>query len=337
MKSIPARYLNPLRVILPLTLVSILLRLYTGWPTLSVAEHAALALYSFAALWILWFGFDYINRFLGRRLPFSAGLLRRIIVHTLCNWALLMCIRWPNMLIFKDRMPFELNWLNYWMILMIDLFLGLAISLGFGVHFLLLRWKEGLIRTERLEKEKAMMQIHNLRNRVNPHFLFNALSALDGLIKTEPELASRFLQHLSKVYRYSLQNEDRESVSLDKEYAVFRHFSSLLAIRYGPALQIEVQLEPEALDKGIVPLTLEMLSENALKHNEVSVENPLYIRIWNNGDILIVENTLRLKKTMETSNGKGLQQLKNLYAWLSAGPFSAGEEQGKFIVKLPLL
>lgn len=248
-----------------------------------------------------------------------------------------MLMRWTNILLFKHRLPFELDWLNYSMIFMIDIFLAAVITLAFSLYFFLMRWKESIIRTERLEKEKALMHIHNLRNRVNPHFLFNALSALDGLIKTRPELASRFLQHLSKIYRYSLQNEDRECVSLEAEYNVFKHFISLLEIRYGSSINIEVNLDADARDKGIVPLTLEMLTENALKHNEISAENPLSIRIYNKDSILVVENTLRLRKTMETSNGKGLLQLRNMYAWLSDKPFYAHTQEDRFIVKLPLL
>ncbi len=150
-------------------------------------------------------------------------------------------------------------------------------------------------------------------------------------------MASKFLQHLSKVYRYSLQHEDRDSVSLETEMAVFRHFCFPLEIRYGSALQFRMDIPPDALDRGIVPLTLEMLTENALKHNEISDENPLLIYMYATEDELVVENRMRPKRTMETSNGKGLVQLQNLYHYLSDKPFYAAAEHERFTVKVPLL
>lgn len=318
------------------TVVSTIVRLkglvgFTPW------EQVFLAVFTFAIILLLWEAFVRIHDTLNKKIPFTENFFKRAIIQSICNSIVLLVIRWSGVYFIVDHLPIKLNHLNYVMLVAMDIVAGITLTLAFAVSYFIGRWKEGIIRNERLSKEKAEMQIHNLRNRVNPHFLFNALSALDGLIKTQPELASKFLQHLSKVYRYSLQNEDRESVSLDTELAVFKHFASLLEIRYGKSLVLDVVFTEDVYDKGIVPLTLEMLTENALKHNEITDENPLHIRIYNVDDELIVENSLRIKKTMETSNKKGLIQLKSLYSFLSEKSFVAEEQGSLFVVKLPLL
>ena len=312
----------------------------SGLVNYSVTDQWIWASINFASVLFFWQVFGGIHRYLNRVLPFYDGVFIRLAAQFACNWTLLGSIHWLSLYYLEEHMPVKLNIIHYTMMFMIDLVTALGITLAFTASYFFNRWKESLVKNERLEKEKSRMQFHHLRNRVNPHFLFNALSALDGLIKTQPELASRFLQHLSKVYRYSLQYEDRDCVSLDTELGVFKHFTSLLEMRYGRALHISLHLTPEATEKGIVPLTLEMLTENALKHNRVTEDNPLYIRIFNSGDELVVENSLQKKKTMETSNGKGLQQLQNLYSYLSDKPFVIeGEdgEEGLFRVKMPLL
>ena len=300
-------------------------------------DHWIWAIVSFFMVLILWEGFERIHYYLNRKYPFSRNMIGRIVLQTFCNWLILVIPRWISLYFAEKHLPFTLNHINYAMIFAIDIISAVGLTMAITANYYFRRWREGLVRNERLEKDKALMQIHNLRNRVNPHFLFNALSALDGLIKTKPELASRFLQHLSKVYRYSLQHEDRDSVSLDTELEVFKHFVSLLEMRYGSALQFEMEIAPDALDRGIVPLTLEMLTENALKHNEISDEHPLLIRMYATEKELVMENVMRPKKTMETSNGKGLQQLQNLYHYLSEKPFYAAAEHERFTVKVPLL
>lgn len=321
---------------LVLTLVSTILRM-TGFVDFNQKDHWIWAFVSFFSILYLWEAFERIHLYLNKKYPFSRHIIGRIALQIVCNWLVLASLRWTGIYFLEKHLPFTLNHINYAMIFMIDVIASAGLTMALTANYFFRRWREGLVRNERLEKDKALMQMHNLRNRVNPHFLFNALSALDGLIKTQPELASKFLQHLSKVYRYSLQHEDRDSVSLETEMGVFKHFVSLLEIRYGHALRFQMDIPAEAMDRGIVPLTLEMLTENALKHNEVSDEHPLLIRMYANEEELIVENILRPKKSMETSNGKGLLQLQSLYHYLSDKPFHAAAEHERFTVKVPLL
>ncbi|WP_373549820.1 sensor histidine kinase [Haliscomenobacter sp.] len=187
------------------------------------------------------------------------------------------------------------------------------------------------------EREKTLMQYHNLRNQVNPHFLFNTLTSLDGLVQQDPKLASRFIRHLAKVYRYVLEHKENEVVNLQTELNFIEHYSSLLNIRYGEALQIEIDISESAKDQGIVMVTLQMLIDNALKHNIVQIDRPLYISITCQKGYLEVKNNKQIRRQIESSNGQGLAQLQQLYQFLSEKPVQILDDDLFFKVQIPLL
>ncbi len=188
-----------------------------------------------------------------------------------------------------------------------------------------------------LEKEKSVLQYHQLRNQVNPHFLFNAFSSLDSLVHSNPVLASEFISHLSKVYRYVLDHNEKEVVSLDTELGFIRHYISLLDIRYGKALQVELNISDIARERGVVMVTLQMLIDNAIKHNMVHEQHPLIIKIKDDTDYLVVSNNKQLKNQLEVSSKQGLKQLRQLYGYLSDYNLVIEDTSDRFIVKLPLL
>lgn len=187
------------------------------------------------------------------------------------------------------------------------------------------------------EREKTLMQYHNLRNQVNPHFLFNTLTSLDGLVQQDPKLASRFIRHLAKVYRYVLEHKENEVVSIQTELEFIQHYISLLQIRYGEALKIEVDVNEKARDQGIVMVTLQMLIDNALKHNIVQLDLPLYISITCQKGYLEVKNNKQIRRQIETSNGEGLSQLQELYRFLTEKPVQILDSELFFRVQIPLL
>ena len=187
------------------------------------------------------------------------------------------------------------------------------------------------------EREKTLMQYHNLRNQVNPHFLFNTLTSLDGLVQQDPKLASRFIRHLAKVYRYVLEHKENEVVNLQTELDFIEHYSSLLKIRYGEALQIEIDIVESARDQGIVMVTLQLLIDNALKHNIVQNDRPLYINITCQKGYLEVKNNKQIRRQIESSNGQGLAQLQQLYQFLSEKPVQILDGDLFFKVQIPLL
>ena len=187
------------------------------------------------------------------------------------------------------------------------------------------------------DKEKALVQYDNLKNQLNPHFLFNALSSLNSLIFENPQLASDFLQQLSKVYRYVLEHKDRNSVTLQTEVRFVSHYVKLLETRFGDGLKVVFNIAEEANEKMVVPVTLQILLENAVKHNTTSAANPLLITIRASAECLEVENTLQRKNAIEVSNKMGLANLRNLYQYVSDKQLQVTETDNLFTVKIPLL
>lgn len=193
------------------------------------------------------------------------------------------------------------------------------------------------IQSTRLEKDKTEIQYQNLINHLNPHFLFNSLTSLNGFILSEPDVASDFLQKLSSIYRYILQNKDTETVSLSQELAFVKNYVNLQKSRFEDGLLVNIVVEDKYLLNGIVPVTLQNLFENAIKHNTIEDEKPLVIDVFIEDDRLIVKNNIQKKKFVETSNKQGLDSLKTLYKYLSTAPLETIETETEFIVKVPLL
>jgi ligand-binding sensor domain-containing protein len=193
------------------------------------------------------------------------------------------------------------------------------------------------MQSTRLEKDKTEIQYQNLINHLNPHFLFNSLTSLNSLIMTEPKEASKFLQKLSLIYRYILQNKDKEIISLEQELAFVKHYIELQKSRFEDGLQINIEVEKPYLNSGIVPVTLQNLFENAIKHNSVEEDKPLIISVFIENEYLIVKNNLQRKKYVQTSNKQGLESLRSLYKYLSKKPLEIIETDEEFLVKIPLL
>ena len=193
------------------------------------------------------------------------------------------------------------------------------------------------IQTTRLERDKADIQYRNLINHLNPHFLFNSLTSLNGLIVTKPKEASAFLKKLSVIYRYILQNKDSELVSLQSELTFTQHYIDLQTTRFGDGLQVSINVAPNYLTRQIVPVTLQNLLENAIKHNIVSEDDPLQIRIYAENDTLYMLNNLQKKSFVESSNKQGLNSLKSLYRYLSSREIKVSETATHFMVAVPLL
>ncbi|GAA4457744.1 hypothetical protein GCM10023189_28960 [Nibrella saemangeumensis] len=194
------------------------------------------------------------------------------------------------------------------------------------------------INAEQLKREATQAQFVALRNQVNPHFLFNSLSILASLVEVDQKLSVRFIKQLSKVYRYILDQRDTERVSLKTELDFLEAYSFLLNIRFEGKLQVLNKVTaPEAMRYGIAPLTLQLLVENAVKHNQMSAEQPLIVSIETSDDYLLVSNPLQRRPQAEDSTGMGLENITNRYRLLTDRPVSIGEENNSFVIKLPLL
>lgn len=217
-----------------------------------------------------------------------------------------------------------------------------VVSLFMHSRSFLLAWREATVRAERLEKESAVARLDSLRRQVDPHFLFNSLNALTSLVEEEPQRAVRFIRQLSSVYRYVLESQSQELVPLSEELAFAEAYIFLQKTRLDEALRVEFDLPPaaEATTWHLPPLALQLLLENALKHNTAYQASPLHLRVTVDvaAATLTVRNTLRPRRLPASeASGRGLANLRARYAFLTPRPVAAGPVDEEFVVTLPLL
>jgi ligand-binding sensor domain-containing protein len=199
-------------------------------------------------------------------------------------------------------------------------------------------------KAQLLEKEKAIMQYEGLVQQLNPHFLFNSLTSLSSLIQIDSKIAKEFLENLSKTYRYILKSSDTEIVPLSDEIKFAQNFLMLQKTRFEEGLLVDFNIQESDLDKKIVPVTLQNLIENAIKHNIIDPESPLQINVFTehftgeeHRSMIVVQNNLQRKKYVETSNKRGLANLINLYSFMCSQPIEIIETTDSFTIKIPLI
>ena len=201
----------------------------------------------------------------------------------------------------------------------------------------LLEWRKSAIEAERFKNEYLASQYQSLKDQMNPHFLFNSLNTLTYLVYENQDQAAQFIKKLSEVYRYVLDTRNQEVVSLNEELSLVRAYTFLQKIRFGDALQVEITISDESAFQ-VPPLALQMLLENAIKHNELSEERPLQIAISLEGEgYLVVKNNRQPKEIREASSGIGLANIRSRYAYLSEAKVVVNDAPPHFTVKLPLL
>jgi len=192
-------------------------------------------------------------------------------------------------------------------------------------------------KAQLLEKEKALVMYESLKQQLNPHFLFNSLTSLSSLIQQDQKLAKQFLDQMSKIYRYILKNRDSEFVPLIEDINLAEVYTKLQQTRFQNGLQVNIKVDEENYHRKIVPVTLQNLIENAIKHNIIDIDSPLRIDIFAEDGYLIVRNNLQKKNFVETSNKQGLVNMKSLYHYLSSQAIVINEDENYFTVKIPLI
>jgi hypothetical protein len=199
-------------------------------------------------------------------------------------------------------------------------------------------WKRQAIEAEALKSRQLRAELDVLRNQVSPHFLFNSLNTLVALIHEDADQAARFTKDLSHVYRYILQHKDKEVVDLGTELDFTRAYIDLMKVRFADSLRIHLEVAPEHRQLLVAPLTLQLLLENALKHNVASQARPLQVDILvEDGRTLVVRNSLHRKQGVVEGTGTGLSNVRQRYAYLSERPVDVIETREHFLVALPLL
>ncbi|KAA1242115.1 sensor histidine kinase [Aquimarina sp. RZ0] len=192
-----------------------------------------------------------------------------------------------------------------------------------------------LLENEKLKQQNLQKELTALKNQINPHFLFNSLNSLNSIVRDNKD-ATAFIKKLSFMYRYILQSGERDLVSLQEELTFLDSYVHLVKTRYRDRFNINVSIEEKHLLREVPPLALQLLVENAVKHNEISEKNPLRVNIYSKNEIIHVENEIRLRTSLVDSTGNGLANLDKRYFLLKKQHISISDTENIFRVRLPL-
>ncbi|CAM3988291.1 histidine kinase [Flavobacterium sinopsychrotolerans] len=208
-----------------------------------------------------------------------------------------------------------------------------------GVHALHFykAYNENKVKEQKIIAGTANAKFESLKNQIDPHFLFNSLNVLSSLIEENPDNAQRFTTSLSKIYRYVLEQKDKELVSVEEELAFAKTYMNLLKMRFENSLFYEMPTTAISAEAKVVPLSLQLLLENTVKHNVVSEQRPLHIRIFVEGDYLAVQNDYQKKEFLQDRQGVGLQNIVNRYGIISNRKVLIAQNEQTFTVKIPIL
>lgn len=289
---------------------------------------------------LVWEGNLRIDSWLNIKFPWVGNAGKRIVIELLSSMIYSAVVIYCSMLFFNQfvcPLPVASK----------EAFMATAMIIGVMVSFILLtveigsqffsNWKASLIEIEHHKTEVVQAQLQNLKNQINPHFLFNNMSVLSSLVYKDQDKAVDFINQLSKVYRYLLDNKDKELVSLEDELTFIRSYTYLLQIRFDTNIQFDIQVENNVLQKLVPPMAIQILVENVIKHNEISEALPLTVSIKNRGDVLEVTNNLQLRTNTEPSSKTGLKNIKDRYHYFTSEPVEIIESTNAFVVKIPLL
>jgi len=265
----------------------------------------------------------------GKRIAVTLGvvIVVAIIVTFLINYIFILNIMGVS---FSEYIKTTINLLILQIVIVVYVF-----SLITAIQFFRM-WKEGLMKQEALQRRALEMQLEALKNQVNPHFLFNSLNTLTSLVPRDPDMAVKMIMHLSDSYRYLLEQRDRKLVEWPVERTFVENYLSLQQMRFANSIRVAI-----AADNGpafsVVPLSVQMLVENAIKHNRITADEPLKIMIYKEGDYLVVKNSLQKKNTVERSAKVGLENIRQQYEILSGRKVEVEEEREFFTVRIPCI
>ena len=217
------------------------------------------------------------------------------------------------------------------------LWVTLTIVIIFYVIYFYNDYQKNKLKEQKVIATTASAQFESLKNQIDPHFLFNSLNVLSSLIEENPDNAQRFTVSLSKIYRYVLEQKDKELVSVSEELEFAKTYMNLLKMRFENSIHFEIPEHFNNEGAKVVPLSLQLLLENTIKHNTVSESKPLYIKITIEDNYLVVQNNLQKKEVLKSRNGVGLQNIVNRYGLLTKRHVLIDSHKDFFRVKIPIL
>jgi sensor histidine kinase YesM len=296
-------------------------------------------LYTIGIAFIIWHGnrfllftlrtyFDWFNKPIRKII----SLVLAISFYTI-PVSVLLLVGWYHL--FADG---NVNWDKVGMNALIIMVAVLFIVHVYETVFLVKEAESEKVQRAQTEKAKAEAELEALKNQIDPHFIFNSLNTLSHLIEEKPAKAKQFNDNMADVYRYILQNKARDLVLLKEEVDFLKDYFSLLKIRFEHAVQLNIIIPEIFMDQFLIPpISLQILAENAIKHNEFSDTNPLVIDIVMQDTNLLVHNNLRKKRLRKPSSGTGLQNLNERYMLTTNNHIIITEGNRDFTVSMPVL
>jgi LytS/YehU family sensor histidine kinase len=287
-----------------------------------------------SAIWVtMWLGNEYISHRLDERLSWTKKPLMRLAIGVLAAVLYSASVGYAIVILFESGFGLNVGGIYQ---LYVTVAITILITVIMTSRSFLFKWRDSAIDAEKLQKENIAAKYENLKSQVNPHFLFNSLNALTNLVYEDQDKAVKFIKQLSEVYRYVLDTREAEVVSLGEELKFLQSYVYLQQIRFGDKLKIHIRLDNENF--FVTPLALQMLVENAIKHNVISEDDPLNIQLYNDDGFIVVENNLQKKSLPgERSSGLGLENIRKRYELLSERSVVIIENENSFVVKLPVL
>ncbi|MDP5158282.1 MAG: histidine kinase [Flaviramulus sp.] len=197
--------------------------------------------------------------------------------------------------------------------------------------------KLNLIEKEKLKRQSLQNELAALRNQVNPHFLFNSLNSLSLLVREDQKAAGTFINKLSFLYRYILQSKDQNLVTVMEEVKFLESYIHLIKQRYQDNFEVAINIDEKLFQKKIPTLALQLLMENAIKHNEISNDNPLFVEVFDKDGMLIVKNKLQIRTGHVESTNTGLSNLNTRFKLQTNQEIEIFKDKAHFIVKIPII
>ncbi len=298
-------------------------------------------MYSF----VLGLGNGIINDFLNRKFPWSETTRTRAILSVvsilIANFVLVYFCNYMNFVVIQKAATIEqffssrYNTSNWFMINIALLISAFLHAKGFMEELRKTSKKE--VVEQKLIAKSANAQFESLKNQLDPHFLFNSLNVLSSLIDENPRQAQKFTASMSKIYRYVLEQKDKELVTVEDEIEFAKTYCDLLKTRFEDSVDFVFDVKKEDYRRFVVPLSLQLLLENCIKHNFATSSKPLIIKIFSENDTLCIENNLQVREQIKESSGIGLANIVQRYSLLTKRNVFIEKSEDYFKVKLPVL
>lgn len=287
-----------------------------------------------------WYSHISYDHVVEKKYPGLNQSMQRILLKTL----VVVIIMPPSILLILfvyDRFSiFDYKWSDrdMWMGLILGWCVNLIFETLYEMDYMLTKYRESVLEKESLRQLSEKQEFDTLKGQVNPHFLFNCFNTLSSLITEDRVRAEKFLDELSKVYRYLLRNNEDGLTTVQNEIRFIESYYQLLQTRHGEAVQIHIEID-KRYDQYLLPsLSLQLLVENVVKHNVLSKNKPLMIDIFTTaGNKLVVNNNLQRRTVKAPSNKVGLDNIRAKYALLKQPGFQVLEDKNNFTVVLPLI